>query len=153
MPVPQARPQSPSQSGSLSQSRSVSLSGRASPRDTSDKVLHVSNLSVRVTEENLLDRFESFGPIQQVHLIKDPYTKENRGFCFIYFDREADAHAAMEAMDCKEIEGKTMRIQIARRTKPREATPGRYAGRRKPREGREGRRHYDHRDRSRDRSM
>jgi transformer-2 protein len=77
-------------------------------------------LSSRITEDSLLDKFERFGLIQSIHIIKDPYTKyiilltifnrESRGFCFIYFNDKEDAVKAMEAVNGKEIEGKSVRI-------------------------------------------
>lgn len=100
-------------------------------------------------------------------MIKDPFTKENRGFGFVKFSNSDDAMKAIEGTNKTEFFDKTISVEVAQRREPRRKTPGRYLGkfrnRRRSPYSRGGRsrsredrryhhkRHYRHRDSHRDR--
>lgn len=60
--------------------------------------------------------------------MRDPHTKESRGFGFVNMASYEDADKAKEALQGEVIEGRTLSIEKARRAKPRGPTPGRYYG-------------------------
>mmetsp|Transcript_4344 Transcript_4344/g.4111 ORF Transcript_4344/g.4111 Transcript_4344/m.4111 type:complete len:109 (+) Transcript_4344:386-712(+) len=62
--------------------------------------------------------------IQLIHF----KNRESRGFGFVTFQKSEDAKDAIYYMDKTKIDGKEIRVEISRRAKAREPTPGRYLG-------------------------
>lgn len=60
--------------------------------------------------------------------MRDPHTKESRGFAFVTMDNVEDAEAAISALSATELMGRTMNIEKARRGRARTPTPGQYHG-------------------------
>lgn len=60
--------------------------------------------------------------------MRDPHTKESRGFGFVNMVSGDQADAAKEALQGEVYEGRTLSIEKARRSKPRTPTPGKYYG-------------------------
>lgn len=60
--------------------------------------------------------------------MRDPHTKESRGFGFVNFMTSDEADAARDGLQGKELEGRTLSIEKARRSRPRTPTPGKYFG-------------------------
>ncbi len=58
----------------------------------------------------------------------DPILRESRGFGFVTYESKDGANDAVTELDGQDFEGKDMIVQIARRSKPRKSTPGRYLG-------------------------
>jgi len=58
----------------------------------------------------------------------DPHTKESRGFGFVKMVTAEQADAAKEGLQGEVIEGRTLSIEKARRSRPRTPTPGKYFG-------------------------
>lgn len=66
--------------------------------------------------------------------------RESRGFCFIYFNNAKDADDALDNLNGYDFEGRRIRVEKAKRNKPRDQTPGRYLGNYKSRNGGSSRR-------------
>jgi cold-inducible RNA-binding protein len=79
--------------------------------------LYVGNLAFETTENDLQDLFEQHGQVGEVHLIMDRMTGKSRGFAFITMNDNAQATAAMTALNGKEINGRALTVNEAR---PRE---------------------------------
>ena len=58
----------------------------------------------------------------------DPHSKESRGFGFVNMVTGEQADAAKEGLQGEVIEGRTLSIEKARRSRPRTPTPGKYFG-------------------------
>lgn len=58
----------------------------------------------------------------------DPHSKESRGFGFVKMITPDQADAAKEGLQGEVIEGRTLSIEKARRSRPRTPTPGKYFG-------------------------
>lgn len=58
----------------------------------------------------------------------DPHSKESRGFGFVNMVTAEQADAAKEGLQGEVIEGRTLSIEKARRSRPRTPTPGKYFG-------------------------
>ncbi|MDO8588285.1 MAG: RNA-binding protein [Armatimonadota bacterium] len=80
----------------------------------SAKSLYVGNLSYSMTEDELRDLFEPYGPVTEVRLV------ENRGFGFVDVPEEKAAEA-IDAINGKEVGGRTLTVNEAR---PRSETRG-----------------------------
>ena len=76
--------------------------------------IYVGNLSHQVTEDELRESFEAFGEVTSVNIIKDKYSGESKGFGFIEMPNKEEATAAMEEMNGKEIENRTIAVNEAR---------------------------------------
>eukprot|EP01068_Selenidium_serpulae_P005892 Selendium_serpulae@DN4213_c0_g1_i2.p1 len=90
--------------------------------------LYVTNIAPDSRTDNLRQHFSRFGEIQECRVIKNPVTKESRGFAFITYRSEKDADDAHRAINGKEIDGRVLRIEKAKRNRPHEPTPGQYMG-------------------------
>jgi cold-inducible RNA-binding protein len=82
--------------------------------------LFVGNLSFESTENDLQDLFEEHGTVNEVHLMMDRMTGKSRGFAFVTMSDDAQAKAAMSALNGKELNGRALTVNEAR---PREERP------------------------------
>ncbi|KAK0554613.1 hypothetical protein OC845_000645 [Tilletia horrida] len=90
--------------------------------------LHVSSVSNRATDADLEDLFGKYGKIQRAQIVRDPHSRESRGFAFVTFERNEDAEAAVNALNGYDLLGRTLRVEKARRARARTPTPGKYHG-------------------------
>jgi RNA recognition motif-containing protein len=72
--------------------------------------------------------FEKYGEVEKCQIMRDPHTKESRGFGFVKMVTTEQADAAIEGLQSEVIEGRTLSIEKARRNRPRTPTPGKYFG-------------------------
>ncbi|KAK9371164.1 putative RNA-binding protein [Lipomyces kononenkoae] len=93
--------------------------------------LFVTGIHPRVTEDELTQIFAKYGVVEKCEIMTDPHSKESRGFGFVKFQEAAQADAARENLQGHEIEGRAFNIEIARRSRARTPTPGKYYGPRK----------------------
>ncbi|KAJ7554184.1 hypothetical protein O6H91_06G129700 [Diphasiastrum complanatum] len=114
-------------------------------RDDLQTSLLVRNLSRDCRPEDLSVRFEEFGPLKDVYLPKDYYTREPRGFGFVQFLDPQDAADAQYEMDGKLVNGRKISVVFAEenRKKPTEMRSrentresGQHGDRRPPYQGR-----------------
>ena len=75
--------------------------------------LFITNLSLRVTSKDLFDVFREAGPVFDVFLQRDR-SSESRGFGFVQFKIEWDANRAIQRLDGRVIDGRRIRVQMAR---------------------------------------
>lgn len=68
----------------------------------------------RDTTSDVVEKyFKRYGPIESLRIIRDYYSNESKGFCFIKFERLSHATKALEEMNGKSIEGKSVRVDYA----------------------------------------
>jgi RNA recognition motif-containing protein len=93
--------------------------------------IYVGNLSYEITEEDLKLAFEPFGKVESASIIKDKYSGQSKGFGFIEMPSKAEAQAAIEGLNGKELKGRTLNVNEARpRSESRGGKGGRGGGRR-----------------------
>ena len=85
------------------------------------KQIYVGDLPYRSGEEEVRELFSQYGEVNSVKLISDRETGRPRGFGFVEMEDEG-ALKAIEALDGREFEGRTLRVNEAR---PREVRPRR----------------------------
>ena len=83
--------------------------------------LYVGNLSFNSTENDVSDAFSAYGTVTSVTLITDRETGRPRGFGFVEMSSDAEAQAAMQAMDGQDLDGRSLKVNVA---KPRESRGG-----------------------------
>jgi RNA recognition motif-containing protein len=87
----------------------------------SQNKLYVGNLSFNSSEEDITDAFAAHGTVASVHLITDRETGRPRGFAFVEMSTGSEAQAAMQALDGKDLDGRNIKVNVA---KPRESRSG-----------------------------
>lgn len=90
--------------------------------------LFVTGINPRLTESDISRLFEKYGDVESCSIMTDPHTKESRGFGFVKMVTAEQADAAKEGLQGEVIEGRTLSIEKARRSRPRTPTPGKYFG-------------------------
>jgi RNA recognition motif-containing protein len=78
------------------------------------KKLYVGNLSYGLTDSDLQQLFEAHGTVQSAQVIMDRDTGRSKGFGFVEMGSDAEAQAAIAALNGKEIEGRSLTVNEAR---------------------------------------
>ncbi len=74
--------------------------------------LFVGNLPFTIDEEQLRKRFEAYGVINDMNLIKDRFSGQPKGFAFLTFATQLAAETALE-QNGKEMDGRALKVNIA----------------------------------------
>ncbi|EZF35371.1 RNA-binding protein [Trichophyton mentagrophytes] len=90
--------------------------------------LFVTGIHPRLSEADVTRLFEKYGEVENCSIMLDPHTKESRGFGFVNMATPDQAEAAREGLQGEVIDGRTLSIEKARRSRPRTPTPGKYFG-------------------------
>lgn len=90
--------------------------------------LFVTGIHPRLSEAEVSKMFEKYGDVEKCQIMRDPHTKESRGFGFVKMVTPEQAEAAKEGLQGEQVEGRTLSIEKARRARPRTPTPGKYFG-------------------------
>lgn len=86
--------------------------------------IYVGNLSYRMTEEELKATFAPYGAVKSAKIVTDRENNDrSKGFGFVEMESQEDGNRAIEQLNGKEIDGRTLRVNEAR---PREPRPPRY---------------------------
>ncbi len=75
--------------------------------------IYVGNLSFDTTEDSLRTTFAEYGDVEDVAVITDRDTGRPRGFAFVTMSDSA-ARAAIDALNGKELDGRTLNVNEAR---------------------------------------
>ncbi|WP_220271892.1 RNA-binding protein [Helicobacter sp. MIT 01-3238] len=76
------------------------------------KSIYVGNLPYSTTNEELNELFSQYGKVHSVKLINDRESGRPKGFGFVEMD-DAEAQAAMSALDNTNFGGRTIRVNEA----------------------------------------
>ena len=85
------------------------------------KKLYVGNLTYGVTDTALEQMFAEFGTVTSAQVIQDRETGRSKGFGFVEMGSDAEAQAAIQAMNGHEHDGRALTVNEA---KPREERGG-----------------------------
>jgi RNA recognition motif-containing protein len=86
-----------------------------------NKKLYVGGLSYSVTDNQLLELFQSHGTVESAKVVTDRYTDKSRGFGFVEMSTQQEAEQAIKALNGTELEGRSLTVN---ESKPRENRPG-----------------------------
>ncbi len=93
------------------------------------KKLYVGNLTYNVDESNLEALFAQFGSVQSAQIIVDRDTNRSKGFGFVEMSTDAEAQAAIEALDGRDYDGRNLTVNEAKPREPRGGGGGYSGGR------------------------
>ena len=79
--------------------------------------LYIGNMSQETTEQDLRTMFSEAGTVSAVEIIMDRQTWKPKGFAFLTMSSQAEAEKAISMFDAKELNARTLKVNIA---KPRE---------------------------------
>lgn len=82
--------------------------------------IYIGNLAYSVTEKQLSDLFEPYGPVKTAKIITDKFNGSSKGFGFVEIEDEEQAHAAIAALNGKDLGGRPIKVTEA---KPRPERP------------------------------
>jgi len=83
--------------------------------------LYVGNLPWSTTTEDLNAMFQPFGTVARAQIVMDRETGRSRGFGFVEMANQAEAEAAIAALNNQDMNGRPLTVNIA---KPRESGGG-----------------------------
>ncbi|MCU0832884.1 MAG: RNA-binding protein [Chromatiaceae bacterium] len=92
--------------------------------------IYVGNLPYSVTDADLRETFSRFGEVSQVNLISDRFTGESKGFGFVEMSSNAQADAAIKALNGTDMKGRNITVNQAKPKSDRPARGGGGGGRR-----------------------
>lgn len=88
--------------------------------------LYVGNLSYSITSQSLEALFAEYGQVKSAQVVQDRDTGRSKGFGFVEMGDSAQAQAAIDGLNLKEVDGRALTVNEAR---PREDRGGGGGGR------------------------
>ena len=79
----------------------------------------VGSLSWNTDDQSLGDYFAKVGEIEESVVIRDRETGRSRGFGFVTYTNEDDAQLATEKLDGMELDGREIKVSLAKERAPR----------------------------------
>ena len=89
------------------------------------KKIYVGNLSYGTTEDGLREFFSQAGSVASATIIIDKMSGRSKGFGFVEMSSDEEAQTAIDTLNGKEIDGRTLTVNEAR---PMEDRPKRTGG-------------------------
>jgi len=75
--------------------------------------IYVGQLSYNVTEEELREMFLQYGEVSSLNLIRDRYSGQSKGFCFIEMPNNAEADQAIKGLNKSMYKGREIKVNQA----------------------------------------
>jgi RNA recognition motif-containing protein len=80
--------------------------------------LYVGNLPYHATEDLITQHFAASGEVKAVNLMIDRMSGQSRGFCFVEMATPDAAQKAIADLNGKDLEGRTLRVDVAEDRRP-----------------------------------
>lgn len=80
---------------------------------TMGKKIYVGNLSYNTYENSLRDIFSAYGQVDSVKIITDRDSGQSKGFCFVEMGSDAEAQAAIQGINGREVDGRQLKVNEA----------------------------------------
>ena len=90
--------------------------------------IYVGNLSYQTTEDELRDLFAEFGDVVSAKLIADKFTSQSKGFGFVEMSNNSEAQKAMDELNGRDVNGRSITVNQARPRQERSRGGGRGYG-------------------------
>jgi len=76
--------------------------------------IYAGNLSYNVSDEDLRAAFAQFGTVDSADVIMDRATGRSKGFGFVEMGDPAEAKAAIDGLNGKDLDGRSLNVNEAR---------------------------------------
>jgi RNA recognition motif-containing protein len=76
--------------------------------------IYVGNLSFDSNEGDLKGLFEAYGEVESAKVIMDQFTSRSRGFGFIEMANREEGLKAIQALDSKDLNGRSLKVNEAK---------------------------------------
>ena len=76
--------------------------------------IFVSNLSFKVSDDQLNDLFAKFGGVNSARVMTDKMSGRSRGFGFVEMPDDAAAQKAIDGLNGTDYDGRPLSVNIAR---------------------------------------
>ncbi|HOW51857.1 MAG TPA: RNA-binding protein [bacterium] len=76
--------------------------------------LYVGNVNYRMTEDGLKQMFSEFGEVASAKIVIDRETGRSKGFGFVEMADADAADRAIESLNDQELDGRRIKVNIAR---------------------------------------
>ena len=76
--------------------------------------IYAGNLAYSVTDHSLKEIFEEFGAVDSARVIQDRSTGRSKGFGFVEMPNNDEAKAAINALNGKEIDSRSITVNESR---------------------------------------
>jgi RNA recognition motif-containing protein len=76
--------------------------------------IYVGNLSFDSSEADLEGLFATYGEVVSAKVITDQFTGKSRGFAFIEMSNREEGLQAIQALDSKEVAGRSLKVNEAK---------------------------------------
>ena len=86
--------------------------------------IYVSNLSFNVEDDDLRGFFGEYGNVTSAKVITDKMTQRSRGFGFVEMADEAAAQKAISELDGASVQGRNIRVTVAKPKEERSSNSG-----------------------------
>lgn len=84
--------------------------------------IYIGNIPYSMKEQDLIDVFQEFGPVDSAKVIIDKKTRRSKGYGFVEMKNEGDEDEAVEALNGKEIGGRKVKVSKANPKKESESS-------------------------------
>jgi cold-inducible RNA-binding protein len=88
--------------------------------------IFVGNLSFGTTEDSVRSIFETYGAVERVNIVTDRDTGQARGFAFVEMTVDAEGSAAINGLNGRDLDGRTLNVNEARPKTERASGGGGY---------------------------
>ena len=91
------------------------------------KKVYIGNMSYETSQSDLETMFGEHGTVESAQIIMDRATGRSKGFGFVEMSSEAEAQAAIGALDGKDSDGRAIKVNEAK-PRPSGGGGGGYGG-------------------------
>ena len=93
--------------------------------------LYVGGLAYSVTDQELVELCSQHGSVESASVVKDRDTNNSRGFGFVEMSTQEEAEKTIKALDGTDLQGRTLKVNIAKPREDRPRNDGGYRGSRR----------------------
>jgi RNA recognition motif-containing protein len=76
--------------------------------------IYVGNLSFNSSEADLKGLFAAYGEVESAKVIVDQFTNRSRGFGFIEMSNREEGLKAIQELDSKDLDGRSLKVNEAK---------------------------------------
>ncbi len=87
--------------------------------------IYTGNLAYSVSDQDLRSAFEAFGKVTSASVIIDRTTGQSKGFGFVEMPNNAEADAAIKALNGQQLNGRALKVNQAEPRRERDSAPRR----------------------------